>query len=234
MLTEPTGTHFLDSGGESGRHWQRLAGVDVSQAMTLPEATADEWGVTLSAFHYIRRRVETLPSDDLAALAWQAILADQPDESYWECAEVLRDYVKDHGGTAEPETWNTYNWETALSRTLQGFAFTLPGSAHPFLWLQSHNGADVRGGYSSPRIFAIPYLTGRHDADTAGLCFIASASEYTLDCDDCGHWINCTGGDYLDAEGGWLDRDDAQLHHPYPCGECGAKLTPNAPEPSHY
>ena len=39
MMTENTGSHMCDSGGESGRMWQRHAGMTVADFEARPEAT---------------------------------------------------------------------------------------------------------------------------------------------------------------------------------------------------
>ena len=47
MMTENTGTHFLDSGGAYGRNWQRNKGLTVDALKAMPSATLEvsirEW-----------------------------------------------------------------------------------------------------------------------------------------------------------------------------------------------
>ena len=51
----------------------------------------------------------------------------------------------------DPCSVNTYNGEDSLSQTLQYTAFGT--SCEGYILLQIHNGADVRGGYTAPRVF---------------------------------------------------------------------------------
>ena len=48
---------------------------------------------------------------------------------------------------------NTYNGEKYVSQTLQFMCFT--DDLYDYVLLQIHNGCDVRGGYTAPRIFEI-------------------------------------------------------------------------------
>lgn len=230
MMSEPTGVHMLDSGGDGGRHWQRVASLSVADALALPEATADQYGVTVDAFHYVRRRVESIDPHHRAALEWERIAEELRDEPWLECGAAFADWVREQDGEASDE-WNTYNWATALNRTLQGFGFTLPGERRAYVWLQSHNGADVRGGYSTPHIFALRYSDERTTAEYADLYLIADANDYTLDCEDCGLWVAHRAGDIYDSDGCPVDPDASALDYPYPCQGCGKSMTANAPEP---
>ena len=50
--------------------------------------------------------------------------------------------------------FNSYNDENYLSSEIQGIAYR-DARYGPVVVLHTHNGADVRGGYSSPRVFKI-------------------------------------------------------------------------------
>lgn len=78
------------------------------------------------------------------------------------------------GGTdrGQPFTFNTYNGEFATcSQVLQGTAFGGPYA--DYTMLQVHGGADVRGGYTAPRVYNVP------PAEVMG-------GEYQAMCDRCG------------------------------------------------
>ncbi len=81
MLAENTGTHFLDSGGDYGRHWQQNQGRDFSaEPETLVEFTT--WNdrerarlcveVTHNVYHWLRQRLEFNPELDASWQAWCA------------------------------------------------------------------------------------------------------------------------------------------------------------------
>ena len=54
-------------------------------------------------------------------------------------------------GDGEPMIVNTYNDNCAVDQTLQFLYFEMEGG--DYVVLQIHGGADVRGGYSEPRVF---------------------------------------------------------------------------------
>ena len=61
MLSENTGISILDSGGDSGRHWQRNTGLTVSDWESMPSVTIDEYGdVSVNAFHYMVSNLDNL------------------------------------------------------------------------------------------------------------------------------------------------------------------------------
>jgi hypothetical protein len=60
MLTESTGTHFLDSGGATGRHWQRNQIKTIqdfkNQELVIYDPTFDE--ITLNIFPFLNEHLE--------------------------------------------------------------------------------------------------------------------------------------------------------------------------------
>lgn len=98
------------------------------------------------------------------------------DPCYDEMQSVLAEYIYqlprtvDHGvisgiyGEGDYVSENTYNGECALSQTLQYWYFTAQDCAvlddGVYLVLQTHNGCDVRGGYSQPRVYMLDYHDG--------------------------------------------------------------------------
>ena len=63
MLTEDTGKHFLDSGGENGRHWQYNQKKSIKDFMNEPEISKDDDIITKSLFHHLNESCEYLPDD---------------------------------------------------------------------------------------------------------------------------------------------------------------------------
>jgi hypothetical protein len=197
MLTENTGTHFLDSGGASGRHWQRNQDRDFGAE---PEVTYPYEGLLprLNVFHWLSERL-TFDSVKTAALRAfgerESLYGLQLAEAY------VAECHKNAGGVygdGKPFTVNTYNHECALSQTLQFVFFTVDDEA--FVALQIHNGADVRGGYTDPQVFSVidEGVEVLQFADAHWQCDECSEAFYT---DNAGYrWYAHGGGDDFKGE----------------------------------
>jgi hypothetical protein len=210
MLTESTGTHFLDSGGAYGRHWQHnQAAVEVSAVEhpaqlfeKQPDSTVDfRYGIeqTHSLYHFLADRLEYNPALDAAFEDF----ASNREDTYW--LQDAQDFVEEHlpqcgievsglYGDGAPMVINTYNGPDLLSQVIQYVFWQDENGAH--VALSIHGGCDVRGGYGRPRIFDI---NGQHD-ETAILCNADGA----IGCSEC--------------EAYWRT-DDA--YHYYRDGACG-------------
>jgi hypothetical protein len=187
MLTEPTGTHFLDSGGESGRGWQQRAGMGVDdfrarQPVRLEVYSGcelDDQGamikegdgiVILDTFHYLSERLSYCHPLTLGLHAfgrsashrdepWLATMTayaakritGDPDADEKEIQRMLRAQDSEYFGYT---SFNSYNDENYLSSDIQGICWS-DVRYGPIIILHTHNGADVRGGYSTPHIFTI-------------------------------------------------------------------------------
>lgn len=154
MFTENTGTHFLDSGGMSGRQWQRLAGKTVADFIAAP-STKIEWDYECYSINTFQWLLANLTFDPTMQRRFELITMGS-DDPHLVDAETFAE--KMHDGDhymvgKEPRTFNSYNGETLLDGTIQGVLF----SRHDTLYiaLQIHGGADVRGGYTAPKIFSI-------------------------------------------------------------------------------
>lgn len=157
MLTENTGTHFLDSGNDSDRHWQRNAQKTIEQFRSEPFQNIDEkYGdVSLSIFHYLN---EHLKFSKGLNLDFQEFAQDYSDEGWLQIIELWLDNmgVENEGEFYSDARWqfNTYNFDGCLlSQTLQGNIFGF-GKSY-YVVLQIHGWADVRGGYSAPKVFKL-------------------------------------------------------------------------------
>lgn len=116
----------------------------------------------------------------------------------------------------EFEWLNTYNYDEYLSQTLQYLLFSDEYDTD-YILLQIHNGADVRGGYTAPRVFEI------NDLD-----YFSLYQQQTEVYCDCGH-INylLDGHELIDHNGRYTDSielydkiyDDEQEN--IRCKKCG-------------
>lgn len=177
MLTENTGRSMLDSGDAYGRHWQRNEGLTVADFDAMPRQThSADYGTELNVYHYLAERLTFAPEVDAA---WREFDNLRPELSWYESmdewldslevpAEGAGDYYSD-----ARFSFNSYNVESLLSQTIQFTKFGLEGRI--FVLLQIHGGADVRGGYTRPRVFEV------HDD-----CFGLDTTDSTWSCVPCG------------------------------------------------
>jgi hypothetical protein len=157
MLCENTGRHMLDSGGHYGRNFERNEGRTVDDFEALDSVTLSVDGdLTVDVFHYMVNQLEYCESWDVQLNAF----IDSTDYTYFEAVpawlESLGIDVSDVGVYDGVWEWNTYNWECLLSQTLQGWTVTFPDGVRRSI-VQVHGGADVRGGYTRPRVFDISW-----------------------------------------------------------------------------
>lgn len=171
MLTENTGTHFLDSGGENGRMWQRNAGKDfeAEQPVTLEGDT-----LTVSIYHYLS---ELLEVDEISTKINKNIAKHNrknPNEQlYWvqdvidwlegDTDKIVRDYIEGKNRLYQAienikDPVNSYNYDSNFSQVILYSTFTKEGEA--YVVLQIHGGADVRGGYTDPKVFKVTGYIG--------------------------------------------------------------------------
>ncbi len=96
----------------------------------------------------------------LSGLGWDGISdAGEPDGEERECDEYERRFeFRGPAWGGPPVTINTYNEESLLSQVLQYTLFTDESNGQGYVALQIHGGADVRGGYTAPRIFTCNHV----------------------------------------------------------------------------
>ena len=165
MLTENTGTHFLDSGGADGRNWQRNEKLTLGYFRSLPEEilTVDNWTVDGEPRYYLERTVplfqflagpgSNLSVDEIAdefnrinegADNWHS-------DRFYGVSSEGEAFLTEKGFDAKEQAFNSYNGESDLSQVIQGEWLKLDGES--YLLLQVHGGCDVRGGYTTARLF---------------------------------------------------------------------------------
>ena len=149
MLTEGTGKALCDSGGESGRHWQKNQGKSMRDFENEPDVSVDDYGYTLSVFQVM----------------YTDLTLDETCQEFNRINENVKDWDSDlaYGLSSEGEaylesigaevkrTWNSYNWNASFSQTLQGANILI--NDEEYVLIQIHQGADVRGGYTNARLF---------------------------------------------------------------------------------
>jgi len=199
MLTENTGTHILDSGGASGRAWQRNQGQTVESFRAQPSAIAEiyvnefqgqttvEISPTVNVFHLL-----TSGALELNELCdeFNAMPVDDWDGYYWGVSENGKRWLDNKSFIAKGDGFNTYNWFSNHSQTLQGQELELDGDN--FILIQIHGGADVRGGYTDAKLFKLDDFAEYYNVINEDCGFSDANGDISLNWH--GEWINQDGG----------------------------------------
>ena len=218
MLTENTGRHMLDSGGDSGRHWQRNQELTVEALRSAPTTTLDVKyaDVTLSLFHHLSEKLTYSEEYTEEFYDW----AGNRDVSWLELMETFPQSM----GWKRLFTENSYNRESLLSQVIQ---YTVYDTGSEILVaLQVHGGADVRGGYTRPRIFSMDYEYSLVEENGSIYCSgdaVDSDGPHRFDWNG-GEWTN--DGAYskeFDPYSMSQRRDLLKLDY-LPCPVCGAPM----------
>ena len=200
MLQTSTGTDMLDSGGLYGRNWQKnrlvvdfrklkLLSVDVSNYNGKLEVS-----FSLNIFHYLTSFLDL----DANTEKWNKDFKefcdreDNQDSSYPALCEefVSRLYQLGEIDNDVSSSFNSYNREDMLSQVIQGEYFD--GEYPEYVLLQIHQGCDVRGGYTAPRVLRIKdfeyFAMAANNLTASCKCKIKGDNLY-LNSDDIGyHW----------------------------------------------
>lgn len=152
MLKQNTGIALCDSGGENGRKWQQNQNVDFAKE---PEVTMDkgETFANISTYHYLVKYAG-LALDDVCD-KYNALPCEDFDGFAYGVSEDQTKYLEGLGVDTKKENkdFNTVNYGSNLDTILQGTYITI-NDKH-YVLLQTHNGADVRGGYSDAKLFLL-------------------------------------------------------------------------------
>lgn len=156
LLKESTVTHFLDSGGNSNRHWQKNKKRNFTKE---PKILWDKYGYSVNIYHYL---CEILNTDRNTKKINSFITRNK---LHWvrEVQEEItnKDFIYHEIGSWG-ELHNTYNGTENISQTLLFQTFWIDGEM--YVLLQVHQGADIRGGYTQTRCFKLNgYLSGLVD-----------------------------------------------------------------------
>lgn len=219
MLLENTGTHFMDSGGACGRHWQHNQGREFARENAVSLSGHHGYiDFTVNLFHFLVEKLTYDPTMQRRLNAF-ARRADQREESWYPVMDNFVEYLKEKAeqdgmpfggiyGEGDPVSVNSYNSQNNLSQTIQFIYWEDNDGDH--VLLQIHGGADVRGGYTAPKAFTCNSELSIFDYQRGT--------------------IRCTGDTHNDVQAeipgmetekceAYWDTDDA--YHWYPEGTCG-------------
>jgi hypothetical protein len=156
MLTENTGTHFLDSGGSNERLWQRNQIKTIDDFYNEDEERYEfderykDLERSVSVFHFLTNNHEIDEvCEDFNKLNTSPENWDCEDEVYG-VSQKAWDYLTEFCELEILHTFNTYNYDSDLSQVLQGSHLEINGEFYTLI--QVHGGADVRGGYTDAKL----------------------------------------------------------------------------------
>lgn len=171
MFEANTGRSLLDSGSAYGRHWERNQDGAYKrrqpiclQASSGRAGDGEVWG-TMSTYHFLRENLQLAPTvksriEEFCNLVPEGNFYENFGDFMWDYhdARIADPFGGRKGGMIEVNTYNSQY--TYLSQVLQFKIFAVDGDAHinpsdTFVYLQLHNGCDVRGGYTRPRAFKV-------------------------------------------------------------------------------
>lgn len=226
MMTENTGTHFLDSGMSDGRHWQQNQKLTVADFMARPKATLEtEYGTypTLDLFHFLNDRLTLTERAKQLQADFEQYVNETSDLTFYdlEAMETFVHYATE--ATEQPSVSNSYNWENYLSQTIQYVDFQVRGES--FTLLQIHGGADVRGGYTRPQVF-----------ETTGELWSYSMQNASVQCtnEECDWSVEIYGCTDIIGQYGSAVMTSSEFSELKKCPECGGELQALAPEANSY
>ena len=214
MLTENTGTHMLDSGGASGRAWQRNQGQTVESLRAQPSATAEiyvsefqgqttvEISPTVNVFHLLTSGA--LELDELCD-KFNAMPVEDWDGYYWGVSENGKNWLDNKGFEAKGDGFNTYNWSANHSQVLQGQELELNGEN--YMLIQIHGGADVRGGYTDAKLFKLDDFAEYYNVITEDCLFAVELKDKDSQTPDMFTGQTHDNHIYLDWHGEWINQD---------------------------
>jgi hypothetical protein len=148
-----SGIHMLDSGGERGRHWQRLpATLETPQAtMDLYQRNGHDLSITgtITLEHWINEQFNVL--DDLHDQFDKFL--ETNDDDWFDAGTAFMESLGYHQHARD----NVYNNDNDFSQVFVWEVWSKEPSEADWLYakdvvvvLYIHTGADVRGGYSPP------------------------------------------------------------------------------------
>jgi hypothetical protein len=158
MLTENTGIHMCDSGGEDGRNWQRNQKKSFNDFNNEPEITKDDDIITKSLFHHLNESCTYLPDITDQFNNWI-----NEDKYHWidnkngrshiiaDVEDFMNEFIYPDN---KAQCTYTYNFDNCLSQDIQWIS---SGDLYQndIIALCIHNGADARGGMTNYKFFKI-------------------------------------------------------------------------------
>lgn len=173
MMCEDTGRNLLDSGDAYGRHYEENKKNGI---MTGPQKV-DFWtdgeketelNPIVPLYDFLTYNLEVDGDSERFEDEFYNYIKvnDLNPYSVYDIEETIK-VIGEYSGYGDLEMINTYNYGSILSQTIQFIMFS-DSYDNIYVCLQIHNGCDVRGGYTLPKIFYVKnpeyFITGTTDA----------------------------------------------------------------------
>lgn len=228
MLTENTGAHLLDSGDIYGRNWetwrQRLASGEIMRPLRWEYDELNDTPcvyLTRDLFEALSRVLKVNDVSRIVDTKLQELWRGMYDR--YDALSELNVWLHEQGFDFVFGAWsNTYNGEHMLSQDFEisaSYPYEYADGKPPedacdlygdpfeakYAIISTHNGCDIRGGYSTPHVFALDTWDGLTDLfDLMTVCRAVCMKCGTgWDTDDAGsHWY-C---DKMDEDMSAIDR----------------------------
>lgn len=155
MLIENTGCSILDSGGAYGRSWEKNRSRDFDSEETVGIEAGDGYvEIQYNVYKYLLNFLGiTEESKGLDKVLQKTIELGDGDNYMADMEDFMEEQEQD--GYTHHDITNTYNYDNILSEVLQYGVLINDDTDEHFIILQIHNGCDVRGGYTRPRVFSL-------------------------------------------------------------------------------
>lgn len=195
MLTENTGIHMMDSGGLCGRHWQKNRAISDFRKTQSIKIEQDKYGITITKnlFHFLTSELEYDP--DMTSKYKQFCRAKSRKENY--DLVNMEDFAERCHSLNYPEkpiSDNSYNSLNCLDQDIQFVIFATQDT--DYVILQVHGGADIRGGYTEPKVFKCVNGWDNFLASQTSLYANCKCEDLHVYSDDAGsHWYSLEGND---------------------------------------
>lgn len=188
MLVENTGCGIMDSGDAYGRGWEKNRSRDFKNEDAIAiEVWDDQVAIQYNVYKYLVNFLEiTEESRGLDRQLQKAIELGDQDNYMADMEDFMEEQEQD--GYRSFKVTNTYNNDNILSEVLQYGIIVSEDTDEHFIILQIHNGCDVRGGYTRPRVFSL-------GTDDSFSYFLMAQTEITAFCKKCGmEWLSDDSG----------------------------------------
>lgn len=156
MLYENTGCDVCDSGRALGRHWERnrSKNFDDDDAIDI-EVWNNEVMIRYNIYHYLTNFLEITNETKRLQKVLDEYVNREESSSYLQDMEDFIEYLIEEYDFNSLGIVNTCNYDNIISQVLQ-YGIVGNGDVYNII-LQIHNGCDIRGGYTKPRIFSLGY-----------------------------------------------------------------------------